>query len=59
MILDYYFRRPVLWDFIISLVISIVSFLLLKRDIFVLPKVEESYGKWSTFLTVCKYSFFN
>lgn len=43
MILDYYFRRPVLWDFITSLVISLISFLLLKRDIFVLPKVEESY----------------
>lgn len=25
----------------------------------ILKKNEKLYGKWSTFLTVCKYSFFN
>lgn len=43
MTLDYYFKRPVFWDFFISIGVCIVSFILLNKRIFMLPNQEESY----------------
>lgn len=44
MILDYYFRKPVLIDYLVGLLSSLVLFILYKKNRFVLPKTEDSYS---------------
>lgn len=47
MILDKYFRRPILYDFIVSIIIGIILFLTYNDGLFNLPKDERSLSMTS------------
>ncbi|NRR93391.1 hypothetical protein HSX10_17590 [Winogradskyella undariae] len=52
MILDKYFRRPVLYDYLISLVVAIILFVVYSKGIFNLPKDERSLSMTSDLANV-------
>lgn len=52
MILDRYFRRPILYDYLISIIIGIILFLTSNYGIFNLPKDERSLSMTSDLANV-------
>ena len=44
MILDIYFRKPVLWDYMISLIISVTLLYYFVKDKIFIPKDSDSYS---------------
>lgn len=52
MILDLYFRRPIFWDFLISLFLCIVSYYLFKNGIIELPTKEETIAITTDITTI-------
>lgn len=44
MILDIYFRRPLLWDYIIASISVLCSFVLFKKNKIILPEVQDSFS---------------
>ena len=52
MILDKYFKRPVLYDYIISFVVGAVLYLTFYKDLFELPKDERSLSMTSDLANV-------
>ncbi|PQL91669.1 hypothetical protein [Apibacter adventoris] len=43
MILDFYFRKPVLLDYLIAILITVLLFILYKNNLFNLPTTQDSY----------------
>ncbi len=52
MIIDKYFRRPLVWDYLIAATFAAVALLMLNRGIISLPKEEYVYGMISDLATV-------
>lgn len=44
MILDYYFRRPIFWDYFITIIIVSISFFLYRKNFFCILSPQDSYS---------------